>query len=95
MLCVVCVSPTGRSLVLGGPNECGVSECDGEASIMRRPWSTGGLLSHDGGGDLGSSNERGINNRFQLRQGISSPGKGYQSKKYCCIRVWSSSISVQ
>jgi len=26
--------------------ECGVSECDREASIMRRPWATRGLLHH-------------------------------------------------
>ena len=25
---------------------CGVSECDREASTMKRPWPTGGLLSH-------------------------------------------------
>ena len=23
-----------------------VSECDGDASVLRRPWPTGGLLSH-------------------------------------------------
>jgi hypothetical protein len=27
------------------PAECGVSECDREASIMRRPWPTGGCCS--------------------------------------------------
>ena len=26
--------------------ECGVSECDREASIMRRPWPTRGLLRY-------------------------------------------------
>jgi hypothetical protein len=33
---------TGRSLVQRRPTECGVSECDTEASIMRRPWPTRG-----------------------------------------------------
>ena len=30
----------GRSLVQRSPTECGVSECDREASIMKRPWPT-------------------------------------------------------
>jgi hypothetical protein len=38
VLCVV--SATGRSLVQRSPTECGVSECDREASIMRRPMLT-------------------------------------------------------
>jgi hypothetical protein len=32
----------GWSLVQRSPTECGVSECDCEALIMRRPWPTGG-----------------------------------------------------
>ena len=43
---VVCcwahVSATGRSLVQRSLTECGVSECDREASITRRPLPTGG-----------------------------------------------------
>jgi hypothetical protein len=42
LLSVVCcqveVSATGWSLVQGSLIECGVSECDREAWIMRRPW---------------------------------------------------------
>jgi hypothetical protein len=34
--CQVDVSATGR------PNECGVSECDREASNMKRPWPARG-----------------------------------------------------
>ena len=34
------VSATGWSLVHGSPTECGVPECDGEASKMRRPRPT-------------------------------------------------------
>jgi len=34
--CQVKVSATGRSLVQRSPTECGVSECDVEASEMRR-----------------------------------------------------------
>ena len=41
--CQVEVSVTGRSLYHGSSTECGVSECDREASIMRRPWRTGTL----------------------------------------------------
>ena len=37
------VSASGRSLVQGSPTECGVSECDRESSIMRRPWPTGAV----------------------------------------------------
>jgi hypothetical protein len=36
--CQVEVSATGWSLIQGSPTECGVSECDREASTMRRPW---------------------------------------------------------
>jgi len=32
----------GRSLVQRSPIKCGVSDCDGEASIMRRTWPIGG-----------------------------------------------------
>jgi len=46
LLCVVyCqlgISVSGCSLVQRSPTECGVSECDHESSIIRRPWSTGG-----------------------------------------------------
>jgi hypothetical protein len=42
---VVCcqaeVSARGRSLVQRSPSGCGVSECDRETSIMRRPFRTG------------------------------------------------------
>ena len=36
------VSASGRSLVQRSPTDCGVSECDREASTMKRPWPTGG-----------------------------------------------------
>ena len=45
--CECCVS-SGRGLCYGlspvqrSPTECGVSECDRESSIMRRPWPTEG-----------------------------------------------------
>ena len=40
--CQVEVSASGRSLVQRSLTECGVSEYDREASILRRPWPTGG-----------------------------------------------------
>ena len=40
--CEVEVSATGRSLVQRSPTESVVSECDREASKMRRLWPTGG-----------------------------------------------------
>jgi len=40
--CEVEVSASGSSLVQRSPTECGVSECDHETSITRRPWTTGG-----------------------------------------------------
>jgi hypothetical protein len=43
--CQVEVSVTGWSLVQRSPNECGVSECDREASIMRRSWPTRGCCA--------------------------------------------------
>jgi hypothetical protein len=36
---------TWMSLVKRSPTECGVSECDREASTMRRPWSTRGCCA--------------------------------------------------
>jgi hypothetical protein len=35
------VSATGRSRVRWNSTECGVSECDREVWIMKRPWPTG------------------------------------------------------
>ena len=45
--CQVEVSSSGSSLIQRGPTDCGVFECDRLASIMRRPWPTGGLLPHE------------------------------------------------
>jgi hypothetical protein len=39
VFCQLEVSTTGRSLVQRSPTECGVSECDREASRMARPWA--------------------------------------------------------
>ena len=35
-----------RSLAQRIPTKCDVSECDREASTLKRPWPTGGLLRH-------------------------------------------------
>jgi hypothetical protein len=45
LCCQVDVSATGRSLVQRSRTECGVSECDREASILRRPWHTKGCCA--------------------------------------------------
>jgi len=42
LCCQVEVSASDRSLVQRSPTECCVSECDREASIMRRAWPIGG-----------------------------------------------------
>jgi hypothetical protein len=34
------VSPMGCSLAQRSPTECGVSECDREATIIKKPWLT-------------------------------------------------------
>ena len=39
------VSTSGCSLVQRTPTECGVSECDHESSIMRKPWPAGGCCA--------------------------------------------------
>jgi hypothetical protein len=36
--CQVEFSASHWALIQSSPTECGVSECDREASIMRRPW---------------------------------------------------------
>jgi hypothetical protein len=38
--CQLAVSASGWSLFQRSPTECGVSECDREVSIMKRPWPT-------------------------------------------------------
>jgi hypothetical protein len=40
--CQIEVSAKSWSLVQSSPTECGISECDLEASIMRRTWPTRG-----------------------------------------------------
>jgi hypothetical protein len=44
--CYVEFLATDRSLVQRSPAECVVSEYEREASIMGRPWPTGGLMGH-------------------------------------------------
>jgi hypothetical protein len=47
--CQVHVFSSGGSLVQkSSPTECGVSECDREASILRKPWSTKGYCAMGG-----------------------------------------------
>jgi hypothetical protein len=56
MCCEVEVSATGRSLVQRSSADCGVSECNREASIMRRRWSgLLGVVASVGGGKCVSS----------------------------------------
>jgi hypothetical protein len=38
--------------------ECGVPECDREASIMRRPWPTRGCCATGGGGGGGEEDKK-------------------------------------
>jgi hypothetical protein len=47
----------GLSLVQRSPTECGVSECDREASIMRRLWPTRGCCAMGGKNLVNSSHE--------------------------------------
>jgi hypothetical protein len=43
--CQVEVSASGWSLLQRSPTKCGVSKCDREASIMRRPWPSRGCCA--------------------------------------------------
>jgi hypothetical protein len=43
--CQVQLSASGLSLAQRSPTECGVSECDGEASVIKWPWPTGGYCT--------------------------------------------------
>jgi hypothetical protein len=46
VLCAeIVVSASGRLLVQRSPTQCGVSEYDREASIMRTPWPTSGCCA--------------------------------------------------
>jgi hypothetical protein len=46
--CEIEVSVLDRSLVQRSPTDCGVSECDREASTMKRPWLTGTFVAWGG-----------------------------------------------
>jgi hypothetical protein len=52
--CHVEVSATGRLLVQRSPTECGVSECDREASITKS-WPTRGCCTLGGRGCIGGA----------------------------------------
>jgi len=45
VFCQVQVSASGLSLIQRSPKECGVPECDREASAMRRPWPNTGCCA--------------------------------------------------
>ena len=42
VVCCQVIHVSDLSLVQRSPTECGVHECDCEASRMMRPWPTGG-----------------------------------------------------
>jgi len=44
-----CCVLSGRGLIYRRPIECGVPECDHEASTVRRPWPTRGYSAMGGG----------------------------------------------
>jgi hypothetical protein len=46
--CQVEASESDRSLIQRSPTECGVSENDRVASIMRRPWPIRGIYAIEG-----------------------------------------------
>jgi hypothetical protein len=46
--CQVELSASDWSFIQRSPTECGVSECNHEASIMRRPWPTRGYCTMGG-----------------------------------------------
>jgi len=51
--CQVEVTVSGWSFIQKGHTKCCVSECDRDASIMRRPWLTRGLCNGGVGGEIG------------------------------------------
>ena len=61
--CQVVVSATGRSLVQRSPTECSGSECDCEASILRRPWPTMGCMLHGKKKLQSEINSHGLNSK--------------------------------
>ena len=47
LYCQVEISATGRSLVQRSPTKYAVSECEGEASLTKRPWPARGCRAMD------------------------------------------------
>jgi len=68
--CRVGVCATGRSLVRRSPTESGVSECDREASIFRRPCPTRAVASWGGEGEGTSTVEHVRNARALTLNGV-------------------------
>jgi hypothetical protein len=52
VVCVMCCQVEVSAFVQRGPIECGVSDCDREASIVTRYWPTRGCCVTGGGGGL-------------------------------------------
>jgi hypothetical protein len=69
VFCQVEVSASGWSLVQRSLTECGVSECDHEASIMRRPWPIRGFCAMEDDANLAIffvAIMSGITNKFRI-----------------------------
>jgi hypothetical protein len=65
--CQTQISATGLSPVQRSPTECGASEYDGEAAIMRRPWPTRGYWPMRGGAFKKKKAVRTRGERTQIR----------------------------
>ena len=71
VFCEVEVSTSGWSLVQRSPTDCGMSECDREASIMRSIWPNEGSYTME-------------NNDLRLKK---EHGKSRNIKQGCCIVI--------
>jgi hypothetical protein len=87
--CQVEVSASGRSLVQRSPNECGVSECDSEASIMRSPWPTRGCCAiekrkYSASKRLSQTSKTSVKNTLhELTQGRAAGNYDLQDERCC------------
>jgi len=75
----------GKSLIQRSPTECGMSECDREASTMTRPWPTRGCRAIKIISLIGFTGRNTKLNQIFSPKRITGFPKIYKQLKCCCV----------
>jgi len=84
VVCYVEDPESGWSLVERSPTECGVSECDRKASIMRRPWSSMGCCA------MGKN----FSHSFRLRPSCVLSTLSLNTLGLCSFPMWETKLKI-